>query len=89
MKKALQSFELTTMERSTRANNNENQGNFAPNEFESQYGCPSTDIAKSQMQHFANVDGFNVFRLPVPWQSLVNNDLCVWFNFSGVGLGKQ
>lgn len=27
------------------------------------------------MQHFANTDGFNVFRLPVPWQSLVNNDL--------------
>lgn len=27
------------------------------------------------MQHFANKDGFNVFRLPVPWQKLVNNDL--------------
>lgn len=27
------------------------------------------------MQHFTNTDGFNVFRLPVPWQSLVNNDL--------------
>lgn len=51
------------------------QGNFAPNEFESQYGCPSAEMAKSQMQHFADVDGFNVFRLPVPWQELVNNDL--------------
>lgn len=27
------------------------------------------------MQHFADVDGFNVFRLPVPWQGLVKNDL--------------
>lgn len=27
------------------------------------------------MQHFANDDGFNVFRIPVAWQSLVNNDL--------------
>jgi len=51
------------------------QGNFAPNEFESQYGCPSTDMAKTQMQHFADVDGFNVFRLPVPWQKLVNDDI--------------
>lgn len=32
-------------------------------------------MATSQMQHFANKDGFNVFRLPVPWQRLVNNDL--------------
>lgn len=32
-------------------------------------------MARSQMQHFANKDGFNVFRLPVPWQKLVNNDL--------------
>lgn len=27
------------------------------------------------MQHFTDVDGFNVFRLPVPWQELVNNDI--------------
>lgn len=32
-------------------------------------------MASTQMQHFADVDGFNVFRLPVPWQSLVGNDL--------------
>lgn len=32
-------------------------------------------MAKSQMQHFANADGFNVFRLPTAWQPLVNNDL--------------
>jgi len=27
------------------------------------------------MQHFTDVDGFNVFRLPVPWQELVNDDI--------------
>jgi len=27
------------------------------------------------MQHFSNQDGFNVFRLPVPWQKLVGNNL--------------
>jgi endoglucanase len=27
------------------------------------------------MQHFVNDDGFNVFRLPVCWQYLVNNNL--------------
>jgi endoglucanase len=27
------------------------------------------------MQHFADDDGFNIFRLPVAWQSLVGNDL--------------
>jgi endoglucanase len=27
------------------------------------------------MQHFSKQDGFNVFRLPVPWQSLVSNNL--------------
>lgn len=32
-------------------------------------------MATSQMQHFANKDGFNVFRLPVAWQNLVKNDL--------------
>jgi len=32
-------------------------------------------MAQSQMQHFASKDGFNVFRLPVPWQKLVNNNL--------------
>jgi len=32
-------------------------------------------MAKTQMQHFADVDGFNVFRIPVPWQKLVNNDI--------------
>lgn len=26
-----------------------------------------------QMQHFAKDDGFNMFRLPVGWQFLVNN----------------
>jgi endoglucanase len=28
-----------------------------------------------QMKHFANDDGLNVFRLPVCWQYLVNNNL--------------
>ena len=55
--------------------NRTDQGNFAPNEFEQQYSCPSTAMAKSQIQHFASVDGFNVFRLPTAWQPLVNNDL--------------
>jgi endoglucanase len=32
-------------------------------------------MATSQMQHFVNTDGFNVFRLPTAWQPLVNNDL--------------
>jgi hypothetical protein len=32
-------------------------------------------MAKTQMQHFADVDSFNVFRLPVPWQQLVSNDI--------------
>lgn len=32
-------------------------------------------MATNQIQHFANKDGFNVFRLPVPWQQLVKNDL--------------
>lgn len=27
------------------------------------------------MAHFATADGFNIFRLPVSWQYLVNNDL--------------
>jgi beta-glucosidase/6-phospho-beta-glucosidase/beta-galactosidase len=27
------------------------------------------------MQHFSNKDGFNAFRLPVPWQKLVSNNL--------------
>jgi beta-glucosidase/6-phospho-beta-glucosidase/beta-galactosidase len=27
------------------------------------------------MQHFSKQDGFNAFRLPVPWQSLVSNNL--------------
>lgn len=27
-----------------------------------------------QMQHFVNDDGFNVFRLPVGWQFLINDD---------------
>jgi aryl-phospho-beta-D-glucosidase BglC (GH1 family) len=53
------------------------QGNFAPNDFESSYGCPSPDLARSQMQHFSNKDGFNAFRLPVPWQSLVSNNLTI------------
>lgn len=26
------------------------------------------------MQHFVNDDGFNVFRLPVGWQFLIDND---------------
>ena len=49
-------------------------GNFDKSDFESQYGCP-TSVGPSQMQHFANQDGFNVFRIPVAWQSLVGNDL--------------
>ncbi|KAF8908639.1 endoglucanase [Gymnopilus junonius] len=36
----------------------------------SQYGA--TDGA-GQMQHFVNDDGFNIFRLPVAWQFLINN----------------
>ena len=32
-------------------------------------------MATSQMKHFVNTDGFNVFRLPTAWQPLVNNDL--------------
>lgn len=28
-----------------------------------------------QMQHFSKDDGFNIFRLPVGWQWLVNNQL--------------
>jgi endoglucanase len=32
-------------------------------------------MATSQMTHFVNNDGFNVFRLPTAWQPLVNNDL--------------
>ena len=55
--------------------NRKDQGNFSPNEFEQQYSCPSSAMAKSQIQHFASVDGFNVFRLPTAWQPLVNNDL--------------
>lgn len=37
--------------------------------------CPTADEAKSQFQHFSRTDGFNAFRIPVPWQSLINNDL--------------
>lgn len=37
--------------------------------------CPTAQEAQSQVQHFNGVDTFQVFRLPVPWQSLVNNDL--------------
>ncbi|KAL1880037.1 hypothetical protein Daus18300_001400 [Diaporthe australafricana] len=29
----------------------------------------------AQMHHFATADNFNIFRLPVSWQYLVNNDL--------------
>jgi len=43
------------------------------------------------MQHFADKDGFNVFRLPVAWQSLVNNDLVTneldatfWAEYDGI-----
>lgn len=31
--------------------------------------------SQGQMQHFANDDKFNIFRLPVGWQYLVNNNL--------------
>jgi hypothetical protein len=51
------------------------QGNFDPDDFEQQYPCPSPDMATSQMKHFVDTDGFNVFRLPTAWQPLVNNDL--------------
>lgn len=37
--------------------------------------CPTAQQAQSQFQHFHNSDTFNAFRIPVPWQSLVNNDL--------------
>lgn len=53
------------------------QGSYAPTDFEGQYKCPSKDMATSQIQHFANKDGFNVFRFPVPWQELIGNDLDV------------
>ncbi|GAB1737669.1 hypothetical protein NU219Hw_g2083t1 [Hortaea werneckii] len=50
-------------------------GNYQPEQaFNGQYGCP-TNVGPSQMQHFASKDQFNVFRIPVAWQSLVNNDL--------------
>ncbi|KAI7370904.1 cellulase-domain-containing protein [Hortaea werneckii] len=50
-------------------------GNYQPEDaFNGQYGCP-TNVGPLQMQHFATKDNFNVFRIPVSWQSLVNNDL--------------
>ena len=36
--------------------------------------CPS-EVGPTQMQHFKSKDGFNIFRLPVGWQYLVNNQL--------------
>lgn len=32
-------------------------------------------LSVGQMTHFVNDDNFNIFRLPVPWQFLVNNTL--------------
>ena len=36
--------------------------------------CPSS-VGPTQMQHFATNDQLNLFRIPVGWQYLVNNDL--------------
>ncbi|KAL9080219.1 MAG: hypothetical protein Q9159_007643 [Coniocarpon cinnabarinum] len=36
--------------------------------------CP-TEVGPTQMQHFSADDGLNIFRLPVGWQYLVNNQL--------------
>lgn len=56
-------YKPSSQNRTNKANRRR-QGNFAPNDFEKQYSCPSQAMAKTQMQHFASVDGFNVFRLP-------------------------
>ncbi|KAK4545989.1 hypothetical protein LTR36_002553 [Oleoguttula mirabilis] len=55
-----------------------------------EYGCP-TSVGPTQMQHFASKDNFNIFRLPVAWQSLVNNDLVTneldatfWAEYDGI-----
>lgn len=51
-----------------------------PDDAKSQQGnsasptCPSSE-GPTQMQHFAKDDGLNLFRLPVGWQYLVNNNL--------------
>lgn len=42
-----------------------------------------------QMQHFARDDGFNVFRLPVCWQYLVNNQLGATLDTTNVGVYDQ
>lgn len=39
-----------------------------------------------QMQHFATHDGFNVFRLPVCWQYLVNNRLGATLDATNFGI---
>lgn len=58
--------------------------------YNGEYGCPTT-VGPPQMQHFATKDSFNVFRLPVAWQSLVNNDLVTndldadfWEEYDGI-----
>ena len=33
------------------------------------------DDGPGQMKHFADDDGFNLFRLPISWQYLVNGNL--------------
>ncbi|KAI0123297.1 glycoside hydrolase superfamily [Xylariales sp. AK1849] len=67
-------------------------GNYDPADaWGGQYGCPTGAIGTTQMQHFADKDNFNVFRLPVTWQSLVGNDLetnklndTFWTTYSGI-----
>ncbi|KAB8349666.1 hypothetical protein FH972_023684 [Carpinus fangiana] len=49
-------------------------GSFSPSDFDKMYGCP-TSVGPPQMQHFSDVDKFNVFRIPAPWQSFVGNNL--------------
>lgn len=34
-----------------------------------------TDVGPQQMQHFSQQDGFNLFRIPAPWQLFVGNNL--------------
>lgn len=42
-----------------------------------------------QMNHFAKNDGLNVFRLPVCWQYLVNNNLGGTLDTNNVGVYDQ
>ncbi|PPQ74550.1 hypothetical protein CVT26_007942 [Gymnopilus dilepis] len=51
----------------------------------SQYG--GTD-GIGQMQHFVNDDGFNLFRLPVAWQFLINNQNTAGSNLDSGNFAK-